>query len=59
MSFVQGVLSRRASRLKGATNPITHTNLMPLHIESRILTVRGVTVIIDADRAELYGVPRL
>ena len=39
------------------TKPTTHTNLMPLHIESRMLTVRGVRIIIDADLAELYGVP--
>ncbi|MFM7461123.1 MAG: ORF6N domain-containing protein, partial [Burkholderiales bacterium] len=31
--------------------------LQALRIESRILTVRGVKVIIDADLAELYGVP--
>jgi ORF6N domain len=31
--------------------------IVPLRIEHRILTVRGVKVIIDADLAELYGVP--
>jgi len=30
--------------------------LLPVRIESRILTLRGVRVMIDADLAELYGV---
>lgn len=30
--------------------------LIPVRIESRILTLRGVRVMIDADLAELYGV---
>jgi ORF6N domain len=34
----------------------TPTSIVPLRIESRILTVRGMKVIIDADLAELYGV---
>ncbi len=31
--------------------------LFPLRIESRILTIRGLRVMIDADLADLYGVP--
>lgn len=31
--------------------------LLPLRIESRILTIRGLRVMIDADLADLYGVP--
>ncbi|WP_296495041.1 ORF6N domain-containing protein [Rhodoferax sp.] len=31
--------------------------LIPARIESRILTLRGVRVMIDSDLAELYGVP--
>ena len=31
--------------------------LLPLRIESRILTIRGLRVMIDSDLAELYGVP--
>ncbi|MGA0610494.1 ORF6N domain-containing protein [Caldimonas sp. KR1-144] len=40
-------------------NPRPQGNSTPVlpHIESRILTLRGHKVIIDADLAELYGVP--
>jgi len=31
--------------------------LLPVRIESRILTLRGVRVMIDSDLADLYGVP--
>ena len=31
--------------------------LIPVRIESRILTLRGVRIMIDSDLAELYGVP--
>jgi hypothetical protein len=31
--------------------------LLPMRIESRILTLRGQRVLIDSDLAELYGVP--
>jgi hypothetical protein len=31
--------------------------LLPLRIENRILTIRGLRVMIDADLADLYGVP--
>lgn len=32
-------------------------SLLPLRIEGRILTLRGLRVMIDSDLAELYGVP--
>jgi len=31
--------------------------VLPLRIEGRILTLRGTRVMVDANLAELYGVP--
>jgi hypothetical protein len=43
----------KISTLKGQPmNP-----LLPLRLENRILTIRGLRVMIDADLADLYGVP--
>jgi hypothetical protein len=33
------------------------TSLIPLRVEARILTLRGLRVMVDADLAELYGTP--
>ena len=35
---------------------MSNKTIMPLHIENRILTMRGQKVMIDADLADLYGV---
>ena len=36
---------------------VTTGGLSPNHIQRRIITLRGVQVLLDRDLAELYGVP--
>ena len=52
--------ARRGARTAGALSVSTQThqtNLVPLRIENRILTMRRIKVIVDTDLAELYAVP--